>query len=105
MRPSHTLEANGDFVQSLARGLALLHALGEAGGSIGVQLAAERTGLNRATARRLLKTLESLGYVHQFGREYRLSSRVLELGYHYLASLGIGELVAEPLERDRKSVV
>ena len=99
MSDTQTPDASGDFVQSLARGLAILRAIGEAGGSLGVQVAAERTSLNRATARRLLKTLESLGYVHNHGREYRLSARVLELGYDYLANLGIAELVSEPLER------
>ena len=91
-------EAQGDFVQSLGRGLELLRVVGAQGGSLSVASASEETGLNRATARRLLKTLETLGYVSYSSRQYRLTSKVLELGYHYLANLGISELVAGPIE-------
>ena len=91
-------DAQGDFVQSLARGLELLRLVGASGGALGVAEAADKTGLNRATARRLLKTLETLGYLDHSGREYRLTSRVLELGYHYLTNLGISELVSGPIE-------
>ena len=99
MTEQETQEPNGDFVQSLARGLEVLNFLGGAGGAVSATQVAEKTGLNRATARRLLKTLEAVGYVRQIGREYVLSSKNLELGYHYLANLGISDLVAHPIER------
>ncbi|CAM5616154.1 hypothetical protein SVIOM74S_01843 [Streptomyces violarus] len=41
--------------------------------------------LTRAAARRFLLTLADLGYVHTDGRRFRLTPRVLELGYSYLA--------------------
>lgn len=90
---------NGDFVQSLARGLEVLNFLGESGTGVSPPQVAEKTGLNRATARRLLKTLEAVGYVHRVGREFVLSSKILELGYHYLANLGISDLVTHPIEK------
>ena len=40
---------------------------------------ADRTGLSRATARRLLLTLEQLGYVESNRREFSLTPAVLEL--------------------------
>ena len=48
--------------------------------------AAQATGLSRATARRILRTLAELGYVAQNGREFSLSSGILKLGFAYLAT-------------------
>ena len=45
-----------------------------------------RTGLSRAVVRRLLITLEMLGYAARSGRLYRLSPRILQLGFSYLSS-------------------
>src|SRR5690606_15416319 len=50
---------------------------------------AERTGLTRAGARRILLTLLSLGYVSMEGRLFRLTPKVLELGFAYLSSLPV----------------
>ena len=47
--------------------------------------AAKATGLTRAGARRILLTLESMGYVRSDGRQYWLTARVLELGQGFLA--------------------
>lgn len=88
----------GDFVQSLARGLELLRLVGASGGFLSVAEAADKTGLNPATTRRLLKTLEALGYLSYAERQYRLTSQVLELGYHFLTNFGISELVSGPIE-------
>jgi len=49
------------------------------------EVAAE-TGLSRAGARRILLTLARLGYVHADGREFRLTPRILDLGFAYLSS-------------------
>jgi len=48
--------------------------------------AAVATGLSRATARRILRTLTELGYVEQSGRQFSLSSGILKLGFAYLAT-------------------
>jgi IclR family pca regulon transcriptional regulator len=48
---------------------------------------AELAGLDRAGARRVLLTLEHLGYVASDGRRYRLTARILSLGYRYLGGL------------------
>ncbi|MFF2846640.1 IclR family transcriptional regulator C-terminal domain-containing protein [Streptomyces sp. NPDC058001] len=93
-------ELGPEFLQSLARGLAVLRALGAARGD-GVPLTAlaEATGLPRATARRCLLTLEQEGYATHTGRLFRPLPRVLELGYARLSRLSFAEL-AEPHLRD-----
>lgn len=60
-----------------------------------VSEAAGLTGISRPSARRILLTLEALGYVRSDGRAFVLSPQVLDIGYRYLASLKINDL-AEP---------
>ncbi|GAB3033330.1 IclR family transcriptional regulator C-terminal domain-containing protein [Parafrigoribacterium mesophilum] len=60
---------------------------------------AAATGLTRATARRLLLTLQDLGYADSEGRRFTLTPRVLQLGYAYLSSMSLVE-VARPHLRD-----
>ena len=57
---------------------------------------ARLTGTTRATARRILLTLEELGHVRCHGRLFSLTPRVLTLGWAYLSSLNLTE-VAQPL--------
>ena len=54
------------------------------------------TGLTRAGARRILLTLAQLGYVTVEGRQFRLSARILDLGFAYLSSMPFWDL-AEPI--------
>jgi len=75
------------FVQSFARGLAVLRCFGADAPAQTLTDVAERTGLTRAGARRILLTLLHLGYVSADGRLFRLTPKVLELGYAYLSSL------------------
>lgn len=89
------------FLQSLARGLAVLNALGSRTGGLTLSQAAEATGLPRATARRALLTLVHLGYAaydEEAGRRFRLLPRVLELGYAHLTQLGLTDIVQPHLE-------
>jgi IclR family pca regulon transcriptional regulator len=60
---------------------------------------ARLTGITRATARRILLTLEKLGHVRSDGRLFSLTPRVLSLGWAYLSSLNLWE-VAQPLMED-----
>lgn len=75
-----------DYVQSLARGLEVLRSFGSATPAQTLSQAAERVGLTRAGARRILLTLQTLGYVEQDGRLFRLTPKVMDLGFAYLAS-------------------
>jgi IclR family pca regulon transcriptional regulator len=89
-------EQSRDYVQSLARGLAVLVTFDADHPTLSLAAVAGRTGLSRAAARRLLLTLQHLGYVRTVGREYALSARVLELGFGALGSLKLTDL-AQPL--------
>lgn len=60
------------------------------------------TGLNRAGARRMLHTLETLGYVRREGAKFYLTPRVLDVAYTYLSTTpfwGIAEPAMEKLVR------
>jgi IclR family pca regulon transcriptional regulator len=103
-----TDERDGDFVQSLERGLEVLRAFSQDHPAMTLSDVARRTGLTRATARRLLLTFHRLGYMCTDGKQFELTPKVLDLGYAYLSSLGIGE-IAQPYmeelsERTHESV-
>lgn len=87
------------FVQSLARGLAVVRAFDAAHPTLTLAEVAERTELSRASARRFLLTLEALGYVRVEGRQFALTPRVLELGMSYLLSLGLPAVAQPHLEQ------
>jgi IclR family transcriptional regulator, pca regulon regulatory protein len=87
------------FVQSLERGLAVIRAFGADTPELTLSEAARATGLTRAATRRFLHTLADLGYVHAEGRVFRLTPRVLELGYAFLSSLTLPEVAEPHLER------
>jgi IclR family pca regulon transcriptional regulator len=84
-----------DFIEALARGLDVIKAFQPHRPPITLgQLSAE-TGLARPTVRRILLTLEELGYVRSGEGGYRLTPRVLELGVAYVRSMGLWD-VARP---------
>ena len=87
------------FVQSLERGLAVIRAFGAETPELTLSEVARETGLTRAATRRFLHTLADLGYVHTDGRRFRLTPRVLELGYAFLSSLTLPEVAEPHLER------
>jgi IclR family pca regulon transcriptional regulator len=91
-------DPDSDFVEALARGLAILTAFSPTATALTVSDAAARTSLPRPTARRLLMTLERLGYVRSSKGLYTLTTKVLELGTTYIAALGIWELARPHLE-------
>lgn len=88
-----------NYVQSFARGLAVLRSFGADAPAQTLTEVADRTGLTRAGARRILLTLLHLGYVDADGRQFRLTPKVLDLGYAYLSSLPLWSQ-AQPLLAD-----
>ena len=93
-----TATRDGEFVQSLERGLSVIRAFSRDRSSLTLSEIADLTGLTRAAARRFLITLRELGYVESDGRLFSLRPRVLELGYSYLSSLPVWEIARPHLE-------
>jgi IclR family transcriptional regulator, pca regulon regulatory protein len=91
-------EATGpDFVEALARGLDVIRVLGEAVGPASLSVVAERAGLARPTARRLLITLEALGYVRGTDVGFLLTPKVLELGTAHIGQSGLWDVLGPHL--------
>jgi len=84
-----------DYVQSLSRGLTVLQAFNAERPAMTLADMSRATDLTRATVRRLLHTLVSLGYVCTDGRTFELTPRVLDLGFAYVSSLQLPD-IAQP---------
>ncbi|MFC9910267.1 IclR family transcriptional regulator C-terminal domain-containing protein [Streptomyces sp. NPDC127197] len=87
------------FVRSFERGLAVIRSFDAEHPARTLSEVARACGLTRAAARRLLLTLVDLGYVRFDGRLFRLTPRVLELGYAYLAGFTLPQIAAPHLEQ------
>jgi len=81
-----------DFVEALARGLDVLAAFGAEHRSMSLSEVAGAAGLARPTARRLLLTLEELGYVRSSAGAFELTPKVMSLGLAYVSSLGLWDI-------------
>ena len=84
-----------NYVQSFARGLEVIRSFSALAPSQTLSEVAEKAGLSRSGARRILLTLEALGYVSNDGKRFALTARILDLGFAYLSSMPIWDL-AEP---------
>ena len=94
--PSPTEQDRRDHLQTLERGLAVITAFTGRGSRLSISEIAAATDLPRPVVRRILLTLERLGYARSEGSRHALTPRVLSLGYAYLSALDITE-VAQPL--------
>ncbi|RWR50182.1 IclR family transcriptional regulator [Sinirhodobacter ferrireducens] len=88
-----------DIIGSLAKGLRVLEAFGAEHPRLSIAETAERTGLDRATARRCLLTLHAEGYADYDGKFFTLTPRVLRLGMGALAALPLAQLVQPWLDQ------
>ena len=84
------------YVQSFARGLEVIRSFSTQSPRQTLSEVAARSGLTRAGARRILLTLQALGYVVSDGKHFSLTPRILDLGFAYLSSMPIWNL-AEPV--------
>lgn len=78
--------AKADFIEGMAKGMAVLESFDTERQRLNATLAAERSGITRAAARRHLLTLAHLGYLETDGSYYWLSAKVLRFSGSYLAS-------------------
>ncbi|MGZ4602072.1 MAG: IclR family transcriptional regulator domain-containing protein [Kineosporiaceae bacterium] len=88
-----------DFIEAIARGLDVLTAFGPRHPRMSLAEVATATGLARPTARRILRTLESLGYVRPDQGAFALTPRVMDIGLVYVQSLGLWDVARPHLER------
>jgi len=95
--PSSPSPQPGDsYVQSFARGLEVIRSFSAKAPQQTLTEVAARSNMSRAGARRILLTLQTLGYVQSDGKLFRLTARILDLGFAYLSSMPIWNL-AEPV--------
>src|SRR6478735_5522985 len=78
--------AKADYIEGMAKGLAVLESFDTERQRLNATLAAQRAGLTRAAARRHLLTLAHLGYLETDGSYFWLAPKVLRFSGTYLAS-------------------
>ncbi len=88
-----------DFIEALARGLDVIRAFEPHRPTMSLTEVAAAAGLARPTARRILLTLEELGYVRASDGMFALTPRVLELGMAYIGSTSLWDLARPHMER------
>src|SRR5437764_397840 len=88
-----------DFVESLDRGLRLLEKFGNTSGPMTLSDLARAAELPRATARRILFTLERAGFVATDGKLFTLTPHVLRLAASYLRSSQVVTVLQPVLDR------
>ena len=84
--PGNSPGNDRDFIQSIERGFAVLHAFDDKDPNPTLAELAAKTGLSRPAVRRILLTLQKLGYVASRGTRWSLTPRVLSIGRHYTES-------------------
>ncbi|MBJ7453278.1 MAG: helix-turn-helix domain-containing protein [Blastococcus sp.] len=88
-----------DFVEALARGLDVLSCFDRDSPTMTLSEVAAAAGLARPTARRLLLTLEELGFVRATDGVFALTPKVLTLGMAYVGALGLWDIARPHLEQ------
>jgi len=88
-----------DFIESLDRGLRVLELFGGGQQPMTLSDLAKAADLPRATARRILFTLERAGFVASDGKLFRLTPRVLVLASAYLASNHVVSVLQPALDK------
>lgn len=91
--------SRADYIEGMAKGLAVLESFDTERQRLNATLAAQRAGLTRAAARRHLLTLAHLGYLETDGSWYWLAPKVLRFSGSYLASSRLPRAVQPTLDR------
>src|SRR5215813_529151 len=92
-------DTSPDFIEALARGLDVIRAFQPQQPAMSLAAVAAAAGLARPTARRILLTLQQMGYVRAADGGFELTPRVLELGMAYVLSRSRWEVARPHMER------
>lgn len=100
MRPHflNTPPLPSDVLLSFARGLAVLEVFARSRTALSMADLARRTGLPRATVRRILITLKTLGYAVEYDRKFQLTPKILTLAEGFLATADYPQAIQPVLE-------
>jgi IclR family transcriptional regulator, pca regulon regulatory protein len=91
--------AKADFIEGMAKGMAVLESFDTERQRLNATLAAQRAGITRAAARRHLLTLTHLGYLETDGSHFWLAPKVLRFSGSYLASARLPRVLQPTLNR------
>jgi IclR family transcriptional regulator, pca regulon regulatory protein len=91
-------DTSPDFIEALARGLDVIRAFQPHQPVLSLAAVADAARLPRPTTRRILKTLEELGYVRTANGGFELTPRILELGMTYVLSHNLWEVARPHME-------
>lgn len=94
-----------DFLEALARGISVMTAFNGERRQMTLSDVARATDLPKASVRRALHTLVSLGFIESDGRLFRMTPKVLTLATAYLTSNSISTVVQPLCERISAKVV
>lgn len=92
-------EKPAEFVEALAKGLAILECFDASSPEMTLSEIARKVGLSPAAARRSLITLKALGYIGQDAKKFHLRPKIMTLGSAFYYSARIDE-VLQPALRD-----
>jgi IclR family pca regulon transcriptional regulator len=92
---------DGEYITSLARGLAVLRAFSKEHPEMTLSQVASATRLSAATARRCLHTLVDLGYAAKRGKLFLLRPAVVSFASAYLESMNLEQIVRPYLQEVR----
>lgn len=90
---------NPMFVESVKKGFDVLHAFNGAAGPLSLTEIAERSNMGKSSAQRFCHTLIELGFLERdnSSKRMKLTTRLLEFSYNYLASERIIQLATQSL--------
>jgi IclR family transcriptional regulator, pca regulon regulatory protein len=91
--------AKADFIEGMAKGMAVLESFDTERQRLNATLAAQRACITRAAARRHLLTLAHLGYLETDGSYFWLAPKVLRFSGSYLASARLPRVLQPTLNR------
>lgn len=94
---SRTEDRPAEFVEALAKGLAILECFDAKHAEMTLSEIARRVGLTPAAARRSLLTLKALGFVGQTNKRFHLRPKVMSLGSAFYFSARVDEVLQPEL--------